>query len=69
MILDNSITGMTGHQHNPATGFTIRATHPSSGSGKALPGGGVDRVRVCDPFDLEGMERIIREETAPRSPL
>ena len=24
MILDNSITGMTGHQHNPATGFTIK---------------------------------------------
>ena len=31
IILDNSITGMTGHQQNPATGKDIRATpHPPS---------------------------------------
>ena len=28
VILDNSITGMTGHQHNPATGFTIKENPP-----------------------------------------
>jgi len=36
IILDNSITGMTGHQHNPTTGFTIRENPQTGGSCKAL---------------------------------
>lgn len=69
VILDNSITGMTGHQHNPATGFTIKG-EPTRQVDlvKLCQAVGVDRVRVCDPFDLEGMERIIREETAAEEP-
>ena len=69
VILDNSITGMTGHQHNPATGFTIKG-EPTRQVDlvKLCQAVGVDRVRICDPFDLEEMERIIREETAAEEP-
>ena len=38
IILDNSITGMTGHQQNPSTGFTI----------KGEPTKQVDLVKLCD---------------------
>ena len=69
VILDISITGMTGHQHNPATGFTIKG-EPTRQVDlvKLCQAVGVDRVRICDPFDLEEMERIIREETAAEEP-
>ena len=56
VILDNSITGMTGHQHNPATGFTIKG-EPTRQVDlvKLCQAVGVDRVRVCDPFALDGL--------------
>lgn len=69
VILDNSITGMTGHQHNPATGFTIRG-EPTRQVDlvKLCNAVGVDRVRVCDPFDLEGLEKTLKEEMAAEEP-
>lgn len=69
VILDNSITGMTGHQHNPTTGFTIKG-EPTRQVDlvKLCQAVGVDRVRVCDPFDLETMEKVIKEEVAADEP-
>lgn len=69
IILDNSTTGMTGHQHNPATGFTIKG-EPTRQVDlvKLCHAIGVDRVRVCDPFDLEGTEKAIKEEVAADEP-
>lgn len=64
MILDNSITGMTGHQHNPTTGFTIKGEPVRQVDlvqlAKAI---GIERVRVADPFDLKEFEKIVKEET------
>lgn len=69
LILDNSITGMTGHQQNPTTGFTIKG-EPTRQVDlvKLCQAVGVDRVRVCDPFDLADLEKAIKEETAVDEP-
>jgi indolepyruvate ferredoxin oxidoreductase alpha subunit len=51
IILDNSITGMTGHQHNPTTGYTIKG-QPTRQVDlvKLVQAVGVDQVKVADPF-------------------
>jgi indolepyruvate ferredoxin oxidoreductase alpha subunit len=69
LILDNSITGMTGHQHNPATGFTIRNEETSRVDlEKLCEAVGAKRVQVVDPFDVKGLEAAVREETARPEP-
>lgn len=69
IILDNSITGMTGHQPNPATGFTIKGEPTKQVNlaqlAKAV---GVDRVQVVDPFDINEFEKIVLEETSTSEP-
>jgi indolepyruvate ferredoxin oxidoreductase alpha subunit len=64
IILDNSTTGMTGHQDNPATGKTIKG-EPAPvlnlvDLSKAI---GINNVRVIDPFDLKEVEAVLKEET------
>ncbi|MBO5926976.1 MAG: indolepyruvate ferredoxin oxidoreductase subunit alpha [Clostridia bacterium] len=63
IILDNSITGMTGHQDNPTTGLTIRK-EPTKQVDlvKLCKAVGVERVRVEDPFDIKGFEKAVKEE-------
>jgi len=64
IILDNRITGMTGHQPNPSTGVDIHGKETKQISLEALcTACGVERVRVVDAFDLAGLENTIREET------
>ena len=64
IILDNSITGMTGHQENPATGFNIRGeVTPQVDLEKLARAIGVKNVVVADPFEVKDFERIVREET------
>ncbi|MFI3212167.1 MAG: indolepyruvate ferredoxin oxidoreductase subunit alpha [Eubacteriales bacterium] len=64
LILDNSITGMTGHQDNPTTGKTIRGEATRQVDliqlCKAV---GIERVVVADPFDLKHFEEVVKEET------
>jgi len=69
IILDNSITGMTGHQHHPATGYTIKG-EPTRRLDlvQLVKAVGVDRVRVADPFDLKEFEKIVKEEIAAEEP-
>lgn len=69
IILDNSITGMTGHQDNPTTGKTIRgeATRQVDLI-KLCQGLGIDRVTVADPFDVKGFEAVVKEELAVDEP-
>lgn len=69
IILDNSITGMTGHQDNPTTGKTIRGEATKQVDLIALcKAVGVDRVRVEDPFDLKGFEAAVKEELEADEP-
>lgn len=65
MILDNSTTAMTGHQHNPATGQTLKGEVAEVVDiAKVVKGLGVRRVVEVDPFDLARLEQVIKEETA-----
>ncbi len=65
VILDNRITGMTGHQHNPATGKDIHGNQAPQLDLEALCiACGVAHVTVVDPFDQKEMLRVLREETA-----
>ncbi len=64
IILDNSITGMTGHQDNPTTGFTIRK-EPTVGTDliKLCEALGIKRITVADPFDVKNFEKVVKTET------
>ena len=69
IILDNSITGMTGHQHNPTTGHTIKGEPTRQVNLELLAKAvGIDRVRVADPFDIKEFEKIVAEETQVEEP-
>ena len=69
IILDNSITGMTGHQQNPTTGKTIKGDPAKAVDLEALCHAiGIDRVRVVDPYDLKACETAILEELAVDAP-
>jgi indolepyruvate ferredoxin oxidoreductase, alpha subunit len=64
-ILDNRITAMTGHQHNPVSGSTLQGRNATEVDLEALCRSiGVQRVRTVDPHDLEASERAVREEVA-----
>ena len=69
LILDNSITGMTGHQDNPTTGKTIRgeATRQVDLI-KLCQGIGIDRITVADPFDVKNFEKVVKTELATDEP-
>ena len=69
IILDNSITGMTGHQENPTTGKTIKGDPTTAVSLEKLAEAvGIRRVRVVDPYNLKETETVIREELAAEEP-
>ena len=69
IILDNSITGMTGHQQNPTTGRTLKGEPTRQVDLEQLCRAvGITRVRVVDPFDLEATETAVREEIAAEEP-
>lgn len=65
IILDNSITGMTGHQQNPTTGFNLKGDPAAKVDLEALCHAlGINRVRVVDPYDLSQCEEALKEELA-----
>jgi len=71
LILDNSITGMTGHQQNPCTGFTLKG-EPVTG---ILPenickavGIEDDHIRIVDPGDPAELEKVLKEELSYEKP-
>lgn len=69
IILDNRTTGMTGHQENPTTGFTIKGESIKEVNlGLLARAIGIERVVEVDPFDLQNLERIIKEEMAAEEP-
>jgi indolepyruvate ferredoxin oxidoreductase alpha subunit len=69
IILDNSITGMTGHQQNPTTGLNIKGDPAGKIDLEALCHAmGFERVRVVDPYDLSSCEEAIRQELESGEP-
>ncbi|MBE6826838.1 MAG: indolepyruvate ferredoxin oxidoreductase subunit alpha [Ruminococcus sp.] len=69
IILDNSITGMTGHQQNPTTGYNIKGDPATKIDLEALCHAlGINRVRVVDPYNLDECEKALKEELAAAEP-
>ena len=69
IILDNSITGMTGHQENPATGYTLKGKPAPSIDFEALGRAiGIKRIQVVDAYDTKRLEEILIKETQAEEP-
>ena len=69
IIVDNSITGMTGHQQNPTTGMNLKGDPCTKINLEALCKSiGINRVRVIDPYNLKECEEVIKEELAAEEP-
>ncbi len=69
IILDNSITGMTGHQQNPTTGYNIKGDPAGKIDLESLCRAmGFARVTVVDPYDLAACDKVIKEELAAKEP-
>lgn len=69
IILDNSITGMTGHQQNPTTGYNIKGDPAGKIDLEALCRSmGFANVRVVDPYNLEQCDTVLKEELAKKEP-
>ena len=69
LILDNSITGMTGHQQNPTTGYNIKGEPSGKVDLEALCRAlGIERVKVVDPYNLKECDQVLKEELAAEEP-
>ena len=69
IIVDNSITGMTGHQQNPTTGFNLKGDPCAKIDLETLCRAvGIKRVRVIDPYNLAECDSVIKEELAANEP-
>ncbi|MCI8351656.1 MAG: indolepyruvate ferredoxin oxidoreductase subunit alpha [Oscillospiraceae bacterium] len=69
IIADNSITGMTGHQENPATGYTLKGDPTFAVDLETLCRAvGIHRVQVIDPNDMKALEAALKEELAAKEP-
>ena len=69
IIVDNSITGMTGHQQNPTTGFNLKGDPCAKIDLETLCRSvGIKRVRVVDPYNLKQCDEAIKEELAANEP-
>ena len=69
IIVDNSITGMTGHQQNPTTGFNLKGDPCAKIDLETLCRAvGIKRVRVIDPYDLKQCDEVLKEELSANEP-
>ncbi|MBP5251216.1 MAG: indolepyruvate ferredoxin oxidoreductase subunit alpha [Treponema sp.] len=69
IVLDNSITGMTGHQQNPTTGKNLYGDPAGRVDLEALAHAmGINRVRVVDPYNISECETAVKEELAVSEP-
>ena len=69
IIVDNSITGMTGHQQNPTTGYNIKGDPAGKIDLEALCRAmGFNRVRVVDPYNLDECDKVLKEELSADAP-
>ena len=69
IVLDNSITGMTGHQQNPTTGKNLYGDPAGRVDLEALARAmGIRRVRVVDPYNMAECETAVKEELSVNEP-
>ena len=64
-VLDNRITGMTGHQDNPGTGYTLMGQETNMISvEKVLAAYGFGPIYTVDPQDLTAMKKTVESAVA-----
>lgn len=69
IILDNRITGMTGLQEHPGTGFTVSGEPANMVDYEKLVRAlGVEHVRKVDPYNVEATMTTIKEEVNRDAP-
>ena len=69
VILDNSITGMTGHQQNPATGFDLHGKPaPQVRIEDLVRACGINKIWIVDAYDMKACETALREAIESREP-
>ncbi len=69
VVLDNSITGMTGHQENPGSGLTLQGDIAESlRIEDVLRAYGFQNIIIVDPQDLMAMERAVQDALASQTP-
>ena len=69
VVLDNSITGMTGHQDNPGSGYTLQGDVAERiRIEDVLASIGYEKVIIVDPQDLKAMEKAVEEAMASEVP-
>ena len=69
IILDNSITGMTGHQQNPTTGYNIKGDPATKIDLETLCHAvGIEHVSVVDPYDLDMCDKALKEALSKKEP-
>ena len=69
IIVDNRITGMTGHQNNPTTGFTLKGeATPEVNIEAVCYAAGIKRVKVVDPYNTKEVEAVLKEELSVNEP-
>ena len=69
VVLDNSITGMTGHQDNPGSGYTLQGgTAAAIKIEDVLRAYGYQNIIIVDPQDLAAMQKAIDDALASQVP-
>ena len=69
VVLDNSITGMTGHQDNPGSGYTLQGDIAESLKIEdILSACGFQHIFIVDPQDLAAMEKAVQDALAATEP-
>lgn len=67
IILDNSTTGMTGHQQHPATGKTLQGGDaPVVKLDELCLACGVKDLQIVDAYDIKAVEKAVRAATASK---
>ena len=69
VVLDNHITGMTGHQDNPGSGYTLQGEIANEVKiEEVLTALGYQKVIIVDPQDLTAMEQAVQDALASEVP-
>ncbi|MCQ2576007.1 MAG: indolepyruvate ferredoxin oxidoreductase subunit alpha [Treponema sp.] len=69
IVLDNSITGMTGHQQNPTTGKNLYGDPAGRVDLEALARAmGIEHIRVVDPYNIDECYKTVKEELEVEAP-
>ena len=69
VVLDNSITGMTGHQDNPGSGYTLQGEIANAIKIEdVLRAYGYQNIIIVDPQDLTAMQKAVDDALASETP-